>query len=157
MISVIVPAYNIESYIARALDSILSQTYSEIEIIVIDDGSQDETGVIVDRYADENPGKVIALHVPNGGVTKARLTGVRYASGDWIGFVDGDDKIEPDMYERLLSNAERYHAQISHCGYQMCFSDGRVHYFHNTGCIVLQDKEKGLKDLLDGLIINREN
>lgn len=153
MISVIVPAYNLESYIARTLDSILAQTYSDIEVIVIDDGSQDGTGAIIDYYAERFPETVYAHHIPNGGVTHARLTGVEKAKGEWIGFVDGDDVIEPDMYERLLRNAQLHHAQISHCGYQMRFADGRVRYFHNTGRLVLQDKETGLKDLLEGSMI----
>ena len=153
MISVIVPAYNLESYIARTLDSILAQTYSDIEVIVIDDGSRDGTGAIIDSYEERFPEKIYACHIPNGGVTHARLTGIGMAKGEWIGFVDGDDVIEPDMYERLLRNAQLHHAQISHCGYQMRFEDGRVHYFHNTGRLVLQDKETGLRDLLEGSMI----
>lgn len=153
MISVIVPAYNIRDYIGRAVDSILAQTYSEIEIIIVDDGSTDGTAEVIDNYATQNPAKIRALHIPNGGVTNARLTGISCASGDWIGFVDGDDEIEPDMYERLLTNALKYHADISHCGYQMVFSDGRVNYFHDTGGLVQQDKLTGLKDLLAGSVI----
>lgn len=153
MISVIVPAYNVEPYIARALDSILAQTYNDVEIIVVDDGSQDGTGAIVDGYMAQHPERVIVLHIPNGGVTNARLTGITHAKGDWIGFVDGDDEIEQDMYERLVCNAEKYHAEISHCGYQMCFEDDRVHYFHNSGRMIQQDKVAGLKELLSGDLV----
>ena len=70
--------------------------------------------------------KLKLIQIPNGGVTNARLTGVKEACGEWIGFVDGDDEIEPDMYEILLNNAIKYQADISHCGYQMVFSGGRV-------------------------------
>lgn len=153
MISVIVPAYNLENYISRTLDSILAQTYNDIEIIVVNDGSNDNTGNIIDKYAKENPGKVKAIHIENGGVTKARLAGVCEAQGDWIGFVDGDDIIEPDMYEHLMNNAIKYNAEISHCGYRMVFNDGRVNYFHNTGIIVEQNHKKGLADLLDGSMV----
>lgn len=152
MISVIVPAFNVESTIIRTLDSILVQTYPEIEIIVVDDGSVDETGRVIDNYASQHK-RVMAIHTKNQGVTSARLTGVAQASGEWIGFVDGDDEIEPDMYELLLKNAERYGADISHCGYQMVFADGRINYFHNTGCLVQQDRTTGLKDLLDGSMV----
>lgn len=152
MISVIVPAFNVESTIIRTLDSILAQTYPEIEVIVVDDGSVDETGRVIDNYASQHK-RVTAIHTENQGVTAARLTGVAQASGEWIGFVDGDDEIEPDMYELLLKNAERYDADISHCGYQMIFADGRVSYFHNTGCLVQQDRTTGLKDLLDGSMV----
>lgn len=152
MISVIVPAFNVESTIIRTLDSILSQTYSEIELIVVDDGSVDATGKLIDIYASQHE-QVVVIHTKNQGVTAARLTGVLKATGEWIGFVDGDDEIEPDMYEVLLKNGERYKADISHCGYQMIFNDGRVSYFHNTGCLVKQDKITGLKDLLEGSMV----
>ena len=152
MISVIVPAFNVETTIIRTLDSILAQTYSEIEVIVVDDGSTDETGRIIDTYSSRHE-RVIVIHTQNQGVTAARLAGVEQASGEWIGFVDGDDEIEPDMYEMLLKNAEQYGADISHCGYQMIFADGRVSCFHNTGCLVQQDRKKGLKDLLDGSVV----
>ena len=153
MISVIVPAYNLENYISRTLDSILAQTYNDIEIIVVNDGSNDNTGNIIDKYAKENPGKVNAIHIENSGVTKARIVGICEAQGDWIGFVDGDDIIEPDMYEHLLNNAIQYNADISHCGYRMVFDDGRVNYFHNTGKIIEQDRNKGLADLLNGSMV----
>lgn len=152
MISVIVPAFNVESTIIRTLDSILAQTYPEIEVIVVDDGSADKTGKVIDNYASQHK-RVMVIHTQNQGVTAARLTGVAQASGEWIGFVDGDDEIEPDMYKLLLKNAEQYGADISHCGYQMIFADGRVSYFHNTGCLVQQDRTTGLKDLLDGSMV----
>lgn len=153
MISIIVPAYNIKEYIGRTLDSILSQTYSDIEIIVVDDGSTDGTAEVVDSYATQYPTQIHVLHISNGGVTNARLTGISHASGDWIGFVDGDDEIETDMYERLMENVLKYGADISHCGYQMVFPDGRINYFHNTGNLVQQDTLTGLKDLLVGSTI----
>lgn len=152
MISVIVPAYNVESAISNTLNSIIAQTYSEIEVIVIDDGSTDKTGSVIDTYASKYE-QIIAVHTKNQGVTAARLSGIRQASGEWIGFIDADDEIEPDMYELLLKNAEKYNADISHCGYQMVFPDGRISYFHNTGCLVEQDRITGLKDLLDGSLI----
>ena len=96
MISVIVPAYNVESTIIRTLDSILAQTYLSIEVIVVDDGSTDKTGKIIDAYSSQHE-QVVVIHTQNQGVTVARLTGVARASGEWIGFVDGDDEIESDM------------------------------------------------------------
>lgn len=149
LISIVVPIYNIEMYLPRCLDSILAQKYHNIEIMAVDDGSSDRSGEILDEYAKLYP-SIRAVHKKNGGVTSARLRGVAEASGEWIGFVDGDDEIEPDMYERLLHNALKYNAEISHCGYQMVFDDGRVNYFHNTSCLVKQDKMTGLKELLDG-------
>lgn len=154
LISVVVPAYNIEAYLPRCLDSILSQTYTHIEIVLVDDGSKDGTGKIADSYDKKYPGRFHVIHLENGGVTRARLTGIQQASGEWIGFVDGDDLIEPDMYERLMQNAVKYGADISHCGYRTIVNDGeRVHFFYNTGRIVRQDKQAGLKALLEGSFI----
>lgn len=151
-ISVIVPVYNVVADLPRCLDSILAQTYSDIEIIAVDDGSPDNSGEILDQYANCNP-NIRVIHKENGGVTSARLRGIQEASGDWIGFVDGDDEIEPDMYERLLKNARKYGADISHCGYQMCFADGRVNYFHNSGVLREQDAPTAIRDLLEGTLV----
>ena len=151
-ISIVVPVFNIEGYVERCLQSLLQQTYTNLEVLAIDDGSTDSSGAILDRLATTDS-RIKVIHKENGGVTSARMAGIRNATGEWIGFVDGDDKIESDMYERLLRNSAEYHADISHCGYQMCFEDGRVHYFHNTGLLAQQDKITALKELLSGLRI----
>lgn len=149
LISVIVPVYNIAQDLPNCLDSILAQTYANLEIVAVDDGSADGSGEILDCY-EERFSNIRVIHKENGGVTSARLCGIQAASGAWIGFVDGDDEIEPDMYERLLYNAKKYDAQISHCGYQLCLPDGRVNYFHNTGILAQQDKIIALRELLSG-------
>lgn len=148
LISVIIPAYNIQDYLGVTLDSILAQTYDNLEIIVVNDGSKDHTGAVADAYAEKDI-RVRVIHKENGGVTSARLRGVFEAKGEWIGFVDGDDLIEPDMYQHLLENALKYNADISHCGYQMVFPS-RVDYYYNTGKLVEQSRETGLRDLLSG-------
>ena len=151
LISVIVPAYNVEAYLPGCLDSILAQSYPAIEILVVDDGATDASGRIADAYAQKHPGRVLSIRTENRGVSSARLTGVERARGDWIGFVDGDDRIEPDMYERLMANAVQYRADISHCGYRSIVNDGeRVHWFYNTGRLVEQDRLAGVRDLLTG-------
>lgn len=149
LISVIVPVYNVAKDLPRCLDSILAQRYPNIEIVTVDDGSADDSGKVLDVYAQKHP-NIRVIHKENGGVTSARLRGVAESSGVWIGFVDGDDEIEPEMYERLLRNALEYDAEISHCGYQMCFPDGRVNYFHNTGLFAKQDNTTALRELLSG-------
>lgn len=151
LISIIIPAYNIEAYLGATLDSVLAQTYSHIEVVVVNDGSKDGTAAVLDHYAAMDP-RIKAIHKENGGVTSARLRGVAEASGDWIGFVDGDDYVEPQMYERLLENALKYGADISHCGYQMVFPS-RVDYYYNTGKLVEQDHDAGLRDLIEGRFI----
>lgn len=151
LISVIVPCYNIAPYIESCVKTILQQTYTSIEVILVDDGSTDGTADILDRLALMDA-RIRVIHQPNGGVTRARFAGIEAAKGDWIGFVDGDDAIEPDMYERLLENAHKYGADISHCGYQMVFPS-RVDYYYNTGRLVKQDRQSGLKDLIAGSFI----
>lgn len=151
-VSVVIPAYNIEEYIEKCLNSILVQTFQNIEIVVVDDGSTDNTPAILDEYANRNSA-ISVIHQKNGGVTSARLRGVAEASGEWIGFVDGDDFIEPQMYERLLHNALEYQADISHCGYQMVFPKGHVDYYYNTGRLVQHNRQEGLSALLDGVYI----
>ncbi len=153
LISVVVPVYNLENYIVRALDSILLQTYKNIEVIVIDDGSTDNSAEVIDEYARKHKDVVKTLHIKNSGVSVARMQGVLAAKGDWIGFIDGDDVVEPDMYERLIANAKKYEADISHCGYQMVFPDGRINYFHNTNKTRIQDRAMGITDLLDGSVV----
>lgn len=152
LISVVVPAYNIERYIERSLESLLRQTYPFLEVVVVDDGSTDGTAALIDRIAEKEP-RLIAVHKPNGGVSSARIEGIRRASGQWIGFADGDDFVEPEMFEHLLQNAIRYHADISHCGYQMVFPDGHVDLYYGTGRLVEQTNEEGLKDLIEGAFV----
>lgn len=147
-ISVIIPAYNIQEYLGPTLDSILAQTHESLEIIVVNDGSRDGTGAVADGYAAKDS-RIRVIHKENGGVTSARLRGVAEATGDYIGFVDGDDFIEPRMYKRLYENLKAHDADISHCGYQMVFPS-RVDYYYNTGRIVSQEGEQSCTDLLDG-------
>lgn len=152
VISIIVPAYNIEKELPRTLDSVLAQTYQNLEIIVVNDGSKDGTAAVIDAYAAKDS-RIRPIHKENGGVTSARLRGVAEATGDWIGFVDGDDYIEPDMYERLVSNALEQGADISHCGYRMVLPSGKVRDYYGTGKMVLQDQFSGVKDLLEGRFV----
>lgn len=151
LISVIVPCYNIETLVRKTVNSIQNQNYSNLEIILVDDGSEDGTLKVLEQLAVSD-NRIKVIHQENGGVTRARLAGIVEAMGEWIGFVDGDDFVEPEMYERLLYNAHQYNADISHCGYQMVFPS-RIDYYYNTGRLVQQDKLTGLKDLLDGSFI----
>ena len=99
-ISVIVPIYKVEQVLKRCVDSILSQTYENLEIILVDDGSPDQCPAICDAYARQDA-RIKVVHKKNGGLTSAWKEGVRHAEGEWLGFVDSDDWIEPDIYERL--------------------------------------------------------
>lgn len=151
-ISIIVPAYNIVPYLQACLDSLLGQSYPNLEILVVDDGSTDGTGELAERCAEKDP-RITVIRQANGGVTAARFAGLERASGAYVGFVDGDDTAEPDMFETLLKDAERYGADIAHCGYQMVFPDGHVDRYYGTGRIVEQDREQGIVDLLEGQFV----
>ena len=151
LISIVIPAYNIEGYLSPTLDSILAQTYTNLEIIVVNDGSKDKTGAVADTYAAKDT-RIRVIHKENGGVTSARLRGVAEARGEYIGFVDGDDFIEPQMYARLMENLQAHDADISHCGYQMVFPS-RVDYYYNTGKLLVQKEKQGCTDLLNGYFI----
>lgn len=117
LISVIVAAYNIEAYLPRCLDSILSQNYSNLEIIVVDDGSQDDTGTVCDRYAQKDE-RIRVIHQDNQGLSGARNAGLEVAGGAYIGYVDGDDWIEPDMYGAMMEACEREGAELAVCAYR---------------------------------------
>ena len=103
-ISVIVPVYNVEKYLRCCVDSILAQTFTDIEVLLVDDGSTDGSGAICDEYAQKDS-RVRVFHKPNGGVSSARNLGLDKAAGKWIMFVDSDDKVAPQICERLLEYA----------------------------------------------------
>jgi glycosyltransferase involved in cell wall biosynthesis len=114
LVSIIVPIYNVEKYIHNCMNSILAQTLESIEIILIDDGSTDRSGEIVNQYADRFQ-NIKVVHKPNGGLSSARNAGLTVAEGEYIGFVDPDDWIEIDMYEKLYKTAALYNADIVMC------------------------------------------
>ena len=115
LISVIVPVYNAEKYLHRCVDSILNQTYKNLEIILIDDGSKDSSGTICDAYAAKDS-RIKVIHQKNFGVSAARNAGLDAAFGDYITFVDSDDSIKADMLEKLVSKLQRENADLVICG-----------------------------------------
>lgn len=104
-ISVIIPVYNVEKYLKRCLDSVISQKYKNLEIILIDDGSTDNSGKICDEYAQKDK-RIIVIHKENGGLSDARNKGLEVCTGDYISFVDSDDWIEEDFFEYVVNNAK---------------------------------------------------
>ena len=125
MISVIVPVYNVERYIRQCVESILEQTYADLEIILVDDGSTDGSGSICDEYKLKD-NRVVVIHKCNGGLSEARNAGLDIARGEYIGFVDSDDYIEPDMYEVLYKNCERYAADLAAARFVKFNTQGEV-------------------------------
>lgn len=112
LISVIVPVYNVEKYLAKCLNSVIHQTYENLQIIIIDDGSTDHSGRICDEYSKIDE-RIQVIHQKNCGLSYARNAGLSVAKGEYIGFVDSDDWIHLDMYSHLIEIAEQYHADIS--------------------------------------------
>lgn len=125
LVSVIVAVYNIEEYLPRCVDSILAQTYRNLEIILVDDGSKDQSGSICDSYAEKDR-RIKVIHKKNGGLSDARNAGMDAATGEYIGFVDGDDWIEPDMYRAMYFACEKEKAQAAVCRYKQITKSGII-------------------------------
>lgn len=121
-ISVIVPIYNVEPYLCRCVDSILNQTFRDIEVLLVDDGSPDGCGAICDEYAARDA-RVRVIHKKNGGLSSARNAGIDEAAGEWLAFVDSDDWMDLDMLEILHTAAIRHGAQIAECSYRRIYPD----------------------------------
>lgn len=118
-ISVCIPFYNIEPYISRCLDSVLSNTYQNLEVICVNDGSLDGTSALLHAYARKDP-RVIVIDKENGGIVSARNAAINVATGDFISFIDGDDWIHHQFFEVLMSVQEREIADVVICGYERC-------------------------------------
>lgn len=129
MISVIVPVFNVEKYLPECIDSILDQTFSDIEILLIDDGSSDNSGAICDDYALKDD-RIRVFHTKNGGVSIARNLGIKESKGDLIAFVDGDDYIDSTMFEKL--HAELGDNQIVFCRFANEYADKTVYRFEKN-------------------------
>ena len=127
LISIIVPVYKVETYLPTCIDSIINQTYKNIEIILADDGSPDNCPDICDEYAKRDS-RIKVIHKENGGLSDARNAGLEIAAGDYIGFVDSDDYIASDMYETLLNEAENNEAEIVMCRAYNVYDDDTTHY-----------------------------
>ncbi len=124
-ISVIVPVYNSEKYLEKCLESIINQTYKKLEIILIDDGSIDESGKICDEYAKKDS-RIKVIHKKNEGVSAARNQGLEIATGEYIAFVDSDDWIEEEMYEEMIEQAKINNADIVRCAQIFEYSNKSV-------------------------------
>ena len=125
-ISVIVPVYQVESYLVQCLESIVKQTLEEIEIIVVDEGDQDRCREIIDYYEKSDP-RVVAIHEHNGGYGASVNKGIERARGEYIGIVESDDYIEPDMYEKLYERAEKWHSDIVKASFEYVADNRGLH------------------------------
>ncbi|WP_165056674.1 MULTISPECIES: glycosyltransferase [unclassified Adlercreutzia] len=123
-VSVVVPIYKVELYLRKCIESLLAQTLKDVELVLVDDGSPDRSGDIAESYAQRDP-RVKVVHRENGGLGPARNTGIEAATGEYIGFVDSDDWVDADMYERLYRAAANDDADVCYSGLQLVRDSGR--------------------------------
>lgn len=143
LISIIIPVYNVEKYLDKCVESVVNQTYRNLEIILVDDGSPDNCPKMCDEWA-ANDSRIKVIHLENTGVANARNTALRMAAGDYVGFVDGDDYVEPDMYQQLVELAMKYNSDITFCSYQINDEDRG-----EAGCSEIP-KDEVMKNVLMG-------
>ena len=146
-ISIIVPVYKVEQYLHKCVDSILAQTFTDFELILVDDGSPDNCGKICDEYATKDS-RIKVIHKENGGLSDARNAGLDSAIGDYVGFVDSDDYIENDMYELLYDICINNNCEISSCSSIIHFKNKTV--VNGGHPITIHTKEEAMKTMLEG-------
>jgi glycosyltransferase involved in cell wall biosynthesis len=125
-VSLIVPVYNVENYLAKCLDSLINQTHQHIEILVVNDGSKDNSEQIIQDYAKKYPEKIKPFTKENGGLSDARNFGIDRATGDYIGFVDSDDYVTPTMFAEMVNLAEKHQSKMVICNIQKVDQNGNV-------------------------------
>lgn len=135
LISIIIPVYKVEKYLEKCIQSVINQTYENLQIILVDDGSPDNCGKICDEYAQKDH-RIEVIHKSNGGLSDARNKGLEIAKGEYIGFIDSDDYIESDMYEVLYNLLKQYNADVSICNF----------YTVSQGKIAIKNAENGIKE-----------
>ena len=147
LISVIIPTYKAESFIANTIETVQKQTLKDIEIILVDDGSPDKTGEICDSYA-ANDSRIQVIHKVNGGQSSARNAGIKAARGEYIGFMDHDDIVEPKWCEVLYQNAKEHNADISGVSYITQDEKGVITHNQHTNKVYVFDNRQGVKEYL---------
>lgn len=146
LVSVIVPVYNVEKYLDKCIESIVKQTYENLEIILVDDGSPDGCPQICDKWAVADE-RIKAVHKKNGGVSSARNAGLHIATGKYVGFVDGDDFIQKNMFEYLMTAIRSDRSQMSVCGYRLsgrtfCSDENQVLTKHEAVSVLFNIKDR---------------
>ena len=146
LISIIVPVYNVEKYLERCVNSIIEQTYKNIEIILVDDGSKDKSGDICDELKQKDS-RIKVIHKQNGGLSDARNAGIKIAEGSYIGFVDSDDYIAKDMFETLYNLSKKHNSEISIVSFYEIYKE-KVIGVRNSGKLEELTKIEAIKELL---------
>ncbi len=149
LISIIVPVYKTEQYLDRCLDSIVNQTYKNLEIILVDDGSPDNCPQMCDEWKTKDS-RIRVIHKENDGLANARNSGIEIASGDYMMFADSDDFLEKDMIDFLLNLSLKYDADVSRCGFYFDYENGEKKSAGNDKDIKLPDYDERMIDLATG-------
>lgn len=147
MISVIVPIYNVSPYLRCCIESILNQTYTDLEIILVDDGSTDNSGIICDEYSLKDS-RIKVIHQQNKGLSIARNCGIELAKGDWISFIDSDDWIEPSFYETLIELSSKYEGDIFSCDFVYRYNEETFNHDKDKLTVANYDLDSLIKGLL---------
>lgn len=147
IISIIIPIYNVQDYIDKCLEGVVNQEYKNIEIILIDDGSQDNSGAICDRWAEKDS-RIVVVHQINKGVSAARNKGLDIARGEYIGFVDPDDMISNDMFSSMMKNMIENNADIVACGVKEVFLNDKERIYRENDKPIKLDKDKSISRAL---------
>ena len=140
LVSIIVPIYNVEQYLDRCIESLVTQSYINLEIILIDDGSKDTSGDICDLWAQRDK-RIRLVHKENGGLSDARNKGLDIATGDIISFIDSDDYISKYFYEKLINIMEQTDSDIVECQFKKFNENERVNYLNKENLSVLIQKK----------------
>ena len=127
-LSIIIPVFNVEEYLPKCIESVVNQTYDNLEILLINDGSTDNSGVICDNFAHKDE-RVKVVHKENGGLSAARNLGLSLATGHYIAFLDSDDYIDSEMYETLVDALENADADIAACGFKEIYQNKHLQIF----------------------------
>ncbi|MBF0713644.1 glycosyltransferase [Gemella sp. GH3] len=147
LVSIIVPVYNVEKYLEKCVNSIINQSYENIEIILVNDGSTDSSGTLCNDLARKD-NRIKVYHKENGGLSDARNYGVARASGDYIGFVDSDDYIHEDMYKHLYEIITESDADVAECSFLIVYNDKPRSYYSSEDYCLTLTKEEYLKEYL---------
>ena len=148
LISIIVPVYKVEKYLERCVKSIQEQTYTNLEIILVDDGSPDRCGQLCDEFAKLDE-RIKVYHKENGGISDARNYGIDKATGEYIGFVDSDDYIHESMYEKLYEAIKKSGTMISECGLTRVYKNTLRPHYEGKDYFLILDKQEYLKEFLE--------
>ena len=148
-VSVVIPVYNVEKFLPKCLNSVMAQSYENLEILVVDDGSSDRSGVICDEYGEKDA-RITVFHKENGGLSDARNYALDYVSGAYVTFIDSDDYVDERFIETLLDNAISNNAEISICNYKTVEEDDEQNDFDKINKIRIFSEEESMQQILYG-------